>query len=154
MHALRSLLALFGLVLLVQPAPAQQPLQSFSKGELTIETAAGPKKFTIELATTELQREQGLMYRTRMAANAGMLFIYPSVQPIAMWMKNTYIPLDMVFIAADGTIQNIQERAVPQSLATVASTGLAKAALELNGGVVEQLGIKPGDKVIATGLNQ
>jgi uncharacterized membrane protein (UPF0127 family) len=154
MHMLRSLLALLGLILLVQPAPAQQPLQTFSKGELTIETASGPKKFTIELATTEQQREQGLMYRTRMAADAGMLFIYPGEQPIAMWMKNTYIPLDMVFIGADGTIRNIQERAVPQSLATIASDGLAKATLELNGGIVDKLGIKPGDKVIATGLNQ
>jgi uncharacterized membrane protein (UPF0127 family) len=137
----RSLTALAGAVLIALPALAQQQFASFSKGELTIQTSSGPQKFAIELATDDAQREQGLMYRTRMAADAGMLFLYPHEQPVAMWMKNTNLPLDMLFIAADGHVRNISERAVPQSL-------------ELNAGTVERLGIKPGDKVVATGLGE
>jgi len=154
MHAHRSLMALTGLVFIALPALAAQQFASFGKGELTIQTAAGPQKFAIELATDDVQREQGLMYRTRMAADAGMLFIYPHEQPVAMWMKNTNLPLDMLFIAADGHIRNISERAVPQSLTVISSEGAVKAALELNAGTVERLGIKPGDGVTATGLGE
>ena len=81
-----------------------------------------------------------------------MLFLYPSPQPIAMWMKNTLIPLDMLFIQADGTISAVRERAVPQSLETIGSGGLAKGVLELNGGTVARLGIKLGDKIVGEGL--
>jgi uncharacterized protein len=154
MQTLRSLTVLTGMVLVGLPALAAQQFASFAKGDLTIQTAAGPQKFTIELATDEAQREQGLMYRTRMPADAGMLFIYPHEQPVAMWMKNTNLPLDMLFITADGHIRSISERAVPQSLAIIPSEGPVKAALELNAGTVERLGIKLGDTVSATGLGE
>jgi uncharacterized membrane protein (UPF0127 family) len=154
MHALRSLIVLTGMLLVAPAAPAQQRLVSFGKGELSIQTMAGPQKFAVEIAIDDAQREQGLMYRTRMPADAGMLFIYPQAQAVAMWMKNTLMPLDMVFISTDGRIRNIRERAVPQSLAIVPSDGPVKAALELNAGTVERLGIKPGDKVTGTGLDE
>jgi|HubBroStandDraft_1064217.scaffolds.fasta_scaffold00296_11 uncharacterized membrane protein (UPF0127 family) len=154
MRKLRLLAVLAPLTLVAPSAPAQHGPVDFDKGDLTIETHAGPKKFTVELATDEPHRAQGLMYRRRMAADAGMLFIYPHEQPMAMWMKDTVLPLDMVFIAADGRIRNIQERAVPNSLAVIPSDGPVKAALELNAGTVERLGIKPGDRVTAKALDE
>jgi uncharacterized protein len=132
----------------------QPPLVTFKHDELTITGAGGSHKFQIELATDNAQREQGLMFRQTMAPDAGMLFIYDSAQPIAMWMENTYIPLDMLFIAADGHIVNIRQRAVPHSRENIPSDGPVKAALELNGGTVARLGIKVGDKVTGPGLGQ
>lgn len=119
----------------------------FEKSELVIETAAGPQTFQIEIAKSARQQAQGLMYRRRMAADAGMLFPYDSPRRLSFWMKNTFIPLDLLFIAADGRIANIQERAVPQSLEPIRSRGKALAVLELNGGTVNRLNIKPGDRV-------
>jgi len=130
------------------PAAAQQPLLSFDKDTLTIETAAGAKhSFNIELAVTPEQMAQGLMFRKQMAADAGMLFVYPAPSPTAFWMKNTYIPLDMLFIAADGHILNIAERTIPLTETPVPSAGPVKDVLELNGGTSQRLGIKPGDRV-------
>ncbi len=76
-----------------------------------------------------------------------MLFLYDPPQPVAMWMMNTLIPLDMLFIGADGRIINIRERAVPGSTATIESAGPARAVLELNGGTAARLKLKPGDRV-------
>jgi hypothetical protein len=126
---------------------AQQPRLTFEKSALTIETAGGTHKFDIELAQTSEQMSFGLMFRRQLAPDAGMLFIYDPPRPAAMWMKNTYIPLDMLFIGTDGRIVNIAERTVPHSEATVASTGTVRATLELNGGSAARLGIKPGDRV-------
>ena len=130
----------------------QPPLANFKHGELTITGDGGSHRFQVELATDNAQREQGLMFRQSMAADAGMLFIYDRAQPVAMWMRNTYIPLDMLFIAADGHIVNIRQRAVPHSEENIASDGPVKAVLELNGGIVSRLGIKPGDLVKGPGL--
>lgn len=116
-------------------------------GDLTIETAKGPQHFSVELATTPAQRALGLMYRQDMAAGAGMLFIYPEEQPVAFWMKNTLIPLDMLFIGADGHIRRIAERTVPLTDTAIPSVYPVKAVLEINGGTVERLGIRPGDVV-------
>lgn len=137
------------------PATAQaqgQALQKFEVAPLTIDTAAGPRAFQVELALTPEQQMQGLMFRRQLAADAGMLFIYPQAQEIAMWMKNTMIPLDMLFIGADGKVLRVQERAQPLSLATISSGAPAKAVLELAGGSASRLGLKPGDKVRAPGL--
>ncbi|WP_372396712.1 DUF192 domain-containing protein [Azospirillum sp. HJ39] len=140
------------LLLLVAAFPAAA-LESFPKSKLTVETAGGGKfRFDVELALTPGQQAQGLMYRRTMAADAGMLFIYDRVQPASFWMKNTLIPLDMLFIAADGRIVNIHERAVPESLDSVNSDGPVKAILELNGGMAARLGIRPGDRVVSADL--
>jgi uncharacterized membrane protein (UPF0127 family) len=123
-------------------------LATFPKSELTIETAGGKHRFAIEEAKTPQQMQQGLMYRREMAANAGMLFEFPRLQTASFWMKNTLIPLDMLFIAPDGTIADLHERAVPQTLDSIDSDRPVMAVLELNGGTVAKLGIKRGDHVI------
>ena len=116
--------------------------------ELTIEGAAGRHRFQVELATTPEQRMQGLMFREALAPDAGMLFVYAGERPVGMWMKNTLIPLDMLFIDGAGRIVNIAERTVPGSLETIPSAGPVKGVLELNGGTAARLGIMPGDRVV------
>ena len=135
------------LVWLIAPAAGAQ-LQTFPKAELTIISAGGPHKFTVELATTPGQMEQGLMFRKNLAPNAGMLFDYRAPSMAAMWMKNTLIPLDMLFVDQQGRIINIHERAVPGALDPIAASMPARAVIELNGGTAAHLGIKPGDRVI------
>jgi uncharacterized membrane protein (UPF0127 family) len=125
-----------------------QALVTFDKSSLEIETKTGTYKFTVEMAVSDRQQAQGLMFRRSMAPNAGMLFDYKRPTRITMWMKNTYIPLDMIFIGADGRINNIAQRTVPLSEATIPSRGRALAVLEVNGGTASRLGIKPGDRVI------
>jgi uncharacterized protein len=116
--------------------------------DLVIVGAGGAHAFKVELAVTDAEKAEGLMFRRELAADAGMLFdMGPGEHAATFWMKNTYIPLDMLFIRADGRIQNIAERTVPQSLDTVPSDGPVRAVLELNGGTAARLGIKPGDMV-------
>ena len=88
------------------------------------------------------------MFRRELAPDAGMLFDFKEVEPVAMWMKDTYLPLDMLFIARDGRIVHIAERTVPFSLATISSGEPVLAVLELNSGTASRLKIKPGDRVI------
>jgi uncharacterized protein len=126
---------------------ASAQLATFAKSELTIETAGGKQHFRIEEARTPDQMAQGLMFRRSLPADAGMLFLYDHPQVASFWMKNTLIPLDMVFIAADGTVAGIHERAVPLSLDPVISDRAVIAVLELNGGTAARLGIKAGDRV-------
>jgi len=143
---LRRIFLALALAALVGLVP--RPVPAAATGALVIETAGGPHKFQVELATTDAEKAEGLMYRRELAPDAGMLFdMGPGEHEATFWMKNTYIPLDMLFIRADGRIRNIAERAVPQSLATIASDGPVRAVLEINGGTVARLGIKPGDKV-------
>ncbi|MBI1774918.1 MAG: DUF192 domain-containing protein [Proteobacteria bacterium] len=129
------------------PTAAQRPL-NYEKDTAVIETATGQRHtVNVELAVTPDQMAQGLMYRRQLAPDAGMLFIYPAPEPAAFWMKNTLIPLDMLFIAADGRILNIAERTIPLSETPVPAAGPVKAVLELNGGTTARLGIKSGDRV-------
>ena len=115
---------------------------------LTIETSGGAKKFDIEVATTSDEKSLGLMFRTSLPDSEGMLFPYTPSQEITMWMKNTYIPLDMVFIRADGVVHRVAVRTEPLSEAVIASNGDVAGVLELAGGAAERLGIKAGDKVL------
>jgi len=87
------------------------------------------------------------MFRRRMDRDAGMLFVYDTPQIITMWMKNTYIPLDMIFIGADLRVSSIAERTIPQSLETISSQKPSVAVLEVNAGTVRRLGLKVGDRV-------
>jgi uncharacterized membrane protein (UPF0127 family) len=123
-------------------------LQSFPTSELTIVSATGHHHFKIEVAQTPAQMEQGLMFRTNLAPDAGMLFTYSHPTVATMWMKNTLIPLDMLFVDAQGRIVNIHERAVPQSLDLISSAAPVRAVIELNGGTAARLGIQPGDRVL------
>ncbi len=142
----RNLLLLVVSLAVTAPAFAQQ-LQTFDKSSLVIDTAGGPKRFEVELALTPAQEEQGLMFRARLAPDAGMLFDFGDTAPRAFWMKNTLIPLDMLFIASNGRIVDIHERAVPMSEDIIASSVSCRAVLELNGGTVARLGIKIGDVI-------
>lgn len=129
----------------VTPAAA---LERFATSELNVETASGRHfRFTVELALTPQQQAQGLMFRESLAPDAGMLFLYNTPQPAAFWMKNTLIPLDMLFIAPDGRVVNIHDRAVPHSEDAIRSDGPVLGILEINGGLANRLGIRPGDRV-------
>jgi uncharacterized membrane protein (UPF0127 family) len=114
---------------------------------LTIDTDHGAQVFSVELATTPEQIARGLMFRRNLPAGAGMLFVYPDARPVAFWMKNTLIPLDMLFIAGDGTVSRIVERTVPLSETPISSVDAVRAVLEVNGGTAARLGIRPGDIV-------
>ncbi len=149
MAMIRSATYLLALVvaLFATGAVAQSPIV-FENSKLVIAGQSGRHDFDVELAVKPDQRAQGLMYRRMMAAEAGMLFDFGArPQRASMWMKNTFIPLDMLFITGDGRIESIVERTVPHSLETVSSRGPVRAVLELNGGTVARLGIAPGDRV-------
>ena len=140
---MRILLRLLALLLaLAAGAAAAADVQN-----LDIVTSHGRQHFSVELATTESEREFGLMYRQNLAPDAGMLFLYPDEQEVEFWMKNTLIPLDMLFIGADGRIRHIEERAIPLTETPISSVYPVKAVLEVNGGTVERLDIHPGDVV-------
>jgi len=142
------LLAMVALALTLVAAVTRAQAQTFERDQLAIETAGGAQQFAVELALTSEQRMQGLMYRQRLPADAGMLFLYPAARPVSMWMKNTLIPLDMLFIGDDGRILHIAERAIPGSTATISSMQPARAVLELNGGTAARLKIQVGDRVL------
>ena len=112
-----------------------------------IASKGGVHVFTVEIADTEAAREKGLMYRKSLPPGQGMLFDFHSDQPVRFWMKNTYIPLDMIFIRSDGRIANIAENTTPMSEKEVPSAGPVRAVLEVSGGTARKLGIAPGDYV-------
>jgi hypothetical protein len=114
---------------------------------LKVETAKGTKTFHVEVVREEKDRNRGLMYRRTMGADHGMLFDYDPPVDIAFWMKNTYIPLDIIFIDAEGRIIRIAENTTPLSLDHIPSGGPARGVLEINGGLSAKLGIGPGDRV-------
>ncbi len=127
---------------------ADAQLQRFETSQLTIVSAGGRYRFTVELALTSAQMAQGLMFRRALAADAGMLFDYKEPTMATMWMRNTLIPLDMLFVDEHGRIVNIHERAVPQSDDIIAAAAPVRAVIELDGGTAARLGIKPGDQVL------
>ncbi|MCJ8051913.1 DUF192 domain-containing protein [Shinella curvata] len=138
-----ALLALF--LCLSLPAFAQE---KFDIQPLTIVTKDGKSHaFAVELAVTPRQREQGLMNRQEMADDKGMLFAFGETRQVFMWMKNTYIPLDMLFIGKDGKVRAIKENAEPLSEAIIDSQGPIDYVLELTGGTVKRLGIRSGNRV-------
>ena len=114
---------------------------------LEIVTKSGVQVFSVEMATTEQEKETGLMYRKELADGKGMLFDFSPEQQVSMWMKNTYISLDMIFIRADGRILRIAENTEPLSTRIIPSGGLAKGVLEVIAGTAKKYGIEPGDRV-------
>lgn len=130
------------------PAAAQQDVV-FPESTLEIETQSGTRHtFRIELAETDPLRQRGLMFRNEMAPDAGMLFTYKRDRVISMWMANTYLPLDMLFIESDGRIFRIAENTIPLSRESISSRKRARGVLELNAGTVRRLGLSVGDRVI------
>jgi len=121
-----------------------------ARAPLTIETVNGPVQFTVEVAVSAAQQERGLMYRKRLAPDAGMLFDLHAEKRVALWMKNTLIPLDLVFIKANGTITQIAANATPLSLKPITSRERVRAVLEIAGGRAGELQLRPGDHVVNT----
>jgi len=140
------------LALLIFPLTACQEKEQApvtqSYHELIIADEAGSiANFKIEIALTPQDQAKGLMHRTQLDEDAGMLFYFGEETEHSFWMKNTLIPLDMLFIKADGTIHHIHENAVPQDLTSIPSRGPVAAVLEINGGMAAKLGIKEGNIV-------
>ena len=118
------------------------------KSELSIITSNGSRhNFLVEVARTEEEKKIGLMFRKTLAKNAGMLFLYKREAIRLMWMKNTFIPLDILFIDKNGVIKRVVKRTVPHSLATISSRQSVLAVLELKGGITSILNIKTGDRI-------
>ena len=159
MKRLLPLIAVLAAILMGSAgAPAQGQssgsLVTFETDVLSIATAAGAThEFKVEIAKTSDQRAQGLMFRRQMAADAGMLFLFGGSEERAMWMKNTLIPLDMLFVDEAGRIVRIEERTVPHSLRAILSGGPVTAVLELNAGTASRLEIQPGDRVVYPAFN-
>jgi uncharacterized membrane protein (UPF0127 family) len=123
------------------------PAYAMRRETLKLLTAHGTHVIDVEIADTPEEKAQGLMFRTRMDDKSGMLFFYAAPQEITMWMRNTYIPLDMVFIRANGVVHRVEARTEPLSEDIIASRGDVAACLELAGGAAERLGLKAGDRV-------
>jgi hypothetical protein len=107
----------------------------------------GKARFSIELADDDAERAQGLMNRDYLAQSAGMLFVYPQAKPVTFWMKNTLIPLDMIFIDASGVVQKVHSNAIPHDTTAISGGDDIKAVLEINGGLARRMGIGPGTQI-------
>jgi uncharacterized protein len=126
---------------------ANPAVRAASVQPLEIATKSGVQVFSVEMATTEEEKQIGLMHRKELPDGKGMLFDFSPEQQISMWMKNTYISLDMIFIRADGRILRIAENTEPLSTKIISSGGLAKGVLEVIAGTAQKYGIQPGDRV-------
>ena len=124
------------------------PLAEFPHSDLQILTPdARIHKFAVWLALDDTHRQQGLMFVHELADDQGMLFLYSEARPMSMWMKNTFISLDMLFIAADGRVQQIVENTTPKSLTIISAQQDALGVLELKGGAAKRFGIQAGARV-------
>jgi uncharacterized protein len=139
----KLLAALAAMIVLALGAPAFAQGKPLPVTTITIDTDHGPHTFRVEIAADPASQEQGLMFRKEMAPDAGMLFEFPKPAMEYFWMKNTILPLDLIFIRANGTISSIAPNAVPYSTTTIPSIEPVRAVLELNGGRAAQLGIQP-----------
>ena len=124
------------------PAIAQEGLEP-----LDIVTASGPHHYIVEVMRTDAAREKGLMFRKFMPQDRGMLFDFQAERQVMMWMKNTYLPLDMVFIDHAGKVVGVAQNAEPLSETVIPSDAPAYAVLELNAGAAAKIGLKPGDRI-------
>ncbi|SHH21501.1 DUF192 domain-containing protein [Bradyrhizobium erythrophlei] len=134
-----AMVAFFALAAPAAQAATFEPLE--------IVTKSGVQVFSVEMATTEQEKETGLMYRKEVPDGKGMLFDFSPPQEVSMWMKNTYVSLDMIFIRADGRILRIAENTEPMSTKIISSQGPAKGVLEVVAGTAKKYGIEPGDHV-------
>ena len=125
------------------------PARAAEEQTLEIVSRTGVHPFVVELAMTDEERQRGLMFRRELPEGRGMLFDFKQDTNVAMWMKNTYLSLDMIFIRADGRIQRIAENTVPESTQIIPAGAPVRAVLEVIAGTARKLGIKPGDRVAA-----
>lgn len=143
-----ALPGLAGLVLALAVAGLSAAIAAPKLEPLTFETAGGPQVFQIEVADTPKQREVGLMYRRSLAPDHGMLFDFGRPQEVSMWMQNTYVSLDMVFVGEDARVTRIAESTEPLSTRIIPSEGPARYVVELLAGSAKRIGLKPGDRVV------
>lgn len=141
-----ALLLFVGLAAAVAGASLGQA--EMRKDVLKLVTSSGEHTFKIEMALSGEEKARGLMFRRSLADDAGMLFPYEPPQEATMWMRNTYISLDMVFIRADGVVHRIEAGTEPFSEAVIASGGDVAAVLELKAGIAGRIGLKPGDRTL------
>jgi uncharacterized membrane protein (UPF0127 family) len=146
---LRRVIAAVTLGLLAAMPEASGPRPAIAAEVQTLEIASksGVHVFAVEMATSDAEREKGLMFRRELPEGRGMLFDFDRDQQVTMWMKNTYVSLDMIFIRGDGRILRIAENTEPESLSIIASGGPVRAVLEVVAGTARKLGIAPGDRV-------
>jgi uncharacterized membrane protein (UPF0127 family) len=144
----RCRLAMLAAIAALGMMASQAPVAAAEFQPLEIVTRSGVKMFSVEIAKTEKERETGLMYRKELADGRGMLFDFTPEQAISMWMKNTFISLDMIFVGADGRVSRIAENTEPQSLAIISSGAPARGVIEVIAGTARKYGIAPGDQVI------
>ncbi len=123
---------------------------ALERSRLVIVAPSGRHAFDVEIAATAADRERGLMFRRNLAPDAGMLFDYGAPTRVSMWMKNTYIPLDMLYVADDGRIIHIVERTIPHSLTPLSAARPVRAVLELNAGTAARLELRLGDTILHT----
>lgn len=143
MRPILSLIALAAAAMLT----VVSPVRAQSLEPLTIVTRDGPKAFQVEVARNDADRAQGLMYRRSLASDRGMLFDFARVEPVSMWMQNTYVSLDMLFIRPNGTVARIASDTEPLSTRVIPSGEPVLAVLELVAGTAQRLGIRAGDRV-------
>jgi len=124
------------------------------EGQIELRGEWGSARFTVEVADTASERSQGLMNRQSMAKSAGMLFVYPSPRTVGFWMKNTLIPLDMIFMDATGTVQRVHENAVPLDLTMIPGGQDIQYVLEINAGMAKRFGISVGSEAKHPSIEQ
>lgn len=147
MKILRPLLFLLCLASL--PVTAEEPIdQAFDKDVLVIAARDACHRFDIYLALSREQQIRGLMRVRDLPSSTGMLFVYPAENYHSMWMKNTFLPLDILFAKSDGRVSSIAKNTEPQSLKSITSTEPVKFVLELNAGITDRLAIVPGSQLI------
>lgn len=134
------------------PAKAPDLFPSLQQAKLRVTTASGAHEFSVWIAADARSRERGLMFVREMPADRGMLFLFEFPQEVAFWMKNTVLPLDLVFIDEGGTVLNIAADAKPYSLDPIESDGEALAVLEVVGGTARKIGLKAGDRIALPSL--
>ncbi len=144
---MRILTASIAVFLILASSFSVSARQAVKYQRLSIDGEKGAQVFFVEVVRSEKERNRGLMFRKEMAVGHGMLFDYYPAQVVAFWMKNTFLPLDIIFIGPDGRIIRIEENAVPHSLRHIPSGGDTRGVLEINGGLSARLGIKPGNLV-------
>ena len=126
---------------------AQTPASAAAQDTIEIVTSSGVHAFSVELATNDAERARGLMFRKSLPEGHGMLFDFQTDQQVQFWMRNTYIPLDMIFIRGDGRVLNIAQNATPLSDALIPSAGPVRGVLEVIAGTARKYHIAPGDRV-------
>jgi len=144
---MRLQLAIFAVALLAPFTADAAPLLPIEN--IVIDSSGGPRRFSVEIAADDASRSMGLMHRTQLAPDAGMLFDFKSPIMAAFWMKDTPLPLDMLFVRADGTISTVAANAVPYSTSAIRSAEPIRVVVEINGGLARRLGIGPGRRVRA-----